>query len=216
MKGLRGTGALGICTLGAMHRVLQVPLVLAVFATVVAGQAADTSSIILAPRSPEPSAVRTMGQGPADHAVSPALSSDISSGMPTFSPPRATSGTPTGDLRSLDRPRNQIPRLPIQLMQKYVVREDRIPGFRRLNLYTKAALIDQAFKEHPGLRFGNFFNLNANAAYNRLVDEELFADRLELVDTSLAMAAEGDKSEIKAMQQAIIDDGFSKESPVGK
>jgi len=30
------------------------------------------------------------------------------------------------------------------------------------------------------------------------------------------MAADGDRSEIEAMQQAIIDDGFSRESPVFK
>jgi hypothetical protein len=138
----------------------------------------------------------------------------MSSVMPAYAPP-AAAPAPV-DLRERDRPRNQIPRLPAEMMQKYVVHEGRIPVFRTLDLYTKEALTDIGFKEHPGLRFGNIFNLNAPAAHAAAVNAARYAERVDLVDTSFAMAAEGDRTEIEAMQQAIIDDGFNRESPVGR
>jgi hypothetical protein len=48
------------------------------------------------------------------------------------------------------------------------VRESRLPEFRTRDLYTKAGLIELSFKEHPGLRIGNFFNLNAKIAYDMM------------------------------------------------
>jgi hypothetical protein len=138
--------------------------------------------------------------------------------MPAYGPGPSSpqSPVPAADLRDVDKPRNKIPRLPVEVMQKYMVREARIPVFRTRDLYTKAGLIDLSFKEHPGLRIGNIFNLNANFAYDNMIGEQLFAARQELADTTFAMAAMGDRMEMDAMQQAIIDDGFSKESPVGK
>jgi len=174
-------------------------------------QPPDTESIILAPASPSSPPATSAA---ADRPVS-AVDAHIASGLPAYS---AKPGSPAQDLRDVDKPRNQIPRLPVEMMQKYVVRESRIPVFKRYNLYTKAALVDLAFKEHPGLRFGNFFNLNAGAAYEMLMNEERLADRLDLVDTVLTMGAEGDASEAKAMQQAIIDESFlsaGKVRPVG-
>jgi hypothetical protein len=193
-----------------MQRRFQIPLVLAVLASASAGQTSDTSSIILAPKPaenpPTPAA--------AERVVSPGIVADLAASMPAYSPPSAA--TPARDLREKERPRNQIPRLPIEMMQKYVVHEDRVPAFQPLEFYTKEGLTALSFKEHPGRRIGNFFNLNAPAAHDAMVDEMVFADRLESVDLAFAMAADGDRSEIEAMQQAIIDDGFSRESPVFK
>jgi hypothetical protein len=195
-----------------MLRKLQIPLVLAVLASSSVGQTSDTSAIILAPKPAETSA--TPAAPPVERVVSPGIGAVLSASMPAYSPPAAAA--PIGDLREKERPRNQIPRLPVEMMQKYVVHEDRVPVFQPLEFYTKEGLTALSFKEHPGRRIGNFFNLNAPAAHDAMVDELVFADRLESVDMAFAMAADGDRSEIEAMQQAIIDDGFSRESPVFK
>jgi len=179
-------------------------------------QAADASNIIFAPKptAPEP----TPNLGTTQRPVSPTIAADISLGMPVYSPELnlPKSDASAADLRDIDKPKNQIPRLPVVMMQKYVVRESRLPVFRTRDLYTKAGLIELSFKEHPGLRIGNFFNLNSKAAYDMIIDEQLFAARQDLVDTVFAMAAGGDPQEVDVMQQAILDSAFIRESPVGK
>jgi hypothetical protein len=138
--------------------------------------------------------------------------------MPRYRPdPPGAGAYPAGvDLRTVDKPRNHIPRLPAEMMPKYVVRESRAPVFRTRDLLSKEGLIDLAFKEHPGLRLGNFFNLNAPAAYDRAIREQLAASRSDLADDTVAMAAGGDLSEVAVMQQDILDASFSAESPVFK
>ena len=179
-------------------------------------QAADASSIIFAPRPPAPEPTPNLGT--ADRPISPAIAAAIASTMPVYSPELylPKSGSSAADLREIDKPKNQIPRLPVVMMRKYVVRESRLPEFRTRDLYTKAGLIELSFKEHPGLRIGNFFNLNAKVAYDMMIDEQLYAARQDLVDTVFAMAAGGDPREIDVMQQAILDSAFIRESPVGK
>ena len=212
MDGLREHSLWALFKGSVMQRILQIPLVLAVLASSSAAQNADTSSIILAPKAAESPAAPA--SAPVERVVSPGIGADLAASLPAYSPP--SGATTAGDLREKDKPRNQIPRIPIEMMQKYVVHEDRVPAFQPLEFYTKEGLTALSFKEHPGRRIGNFFNLNAPAAHDAMVDEMVFADRLESVDLAFAMAADGDRSEIEAMQQAIIDDGFSRESPVFK
>jgi|ERR1017187_4256945 hypothetical protein len=173
-------------------------------------QAADTSSIIFAPKPPATAPAPTPGPGTAQRQVSPAIAADMFLGMPAYSPELSApkSGAPAKDVRDADKPKNQIPRLPMVVMQKYVVRESRLPVFRDLDLYTKAGLTDLSFKEHPGLRFGNFFNLNAKVAYDMIMDEELLAEKRDLADTVMAMSIGGDTEDARLMQQAIIDESF--------
>jgi hypothetical protein len=90
--------------------------------------------------------------------------------------------------------------------------------FRNVDLYTKAGLIDLSFKSHPGLRVGNFFNLNSGIAYEAAMSDQRMASRQDLVDTALAMAAGGDLTEAQAVQDSIIDESFraaTQEGPVG-
>jgi hypothetical protein len=101
------------------------------------------------------------------------------------------------------------------MMQKYVVRASRVPVFRTRDLLSKEGLIDLAFKEHPGLRFGNFFNLNAAAAYDRAIREQLAASRQDLVDDTFALAAGGEPDEEAVMQQDILDASFANQTPGG-
>ena len=92
------------------------------------------------------------------------------------------------------------------MLQKFVVHESRLPVFRPRDLYAKAGLIDLSFREHPGLHIGNFFNLNAGAAYEKMIDEQLWAARQDLADTAVAMAIGGDAGEIGVAQESILDE----------
>lgn len=175
-------------------------------------QEADASSIVLAPKPAAPAASARSAARP----VSPGIASDIAAGLPAFAGTPAPS--PEADLRDLERPRNQIPRLPVEMMKRYTVHEARLPEFRTVDLYTPAGLTDLAFKEHPGLRIGNIFNLNAKAAYAAIMDELRASNRQGLVDTTFAMAVGGDTEEGRLLQQAILDEEFmqaGKDGPVG-
>ena len=158
-----------------------------------AAQQPDTSKIILAPKaaSPAPSAA------PARAAPTGVLA-DIKTALPKFR--QETARPPESelpDLRDTDKPRNIIPRLPANLMSRYVVRGDKVPVFRQRDLYTKEGLIDLAFKDHPGLRIGNIFGLNRNAAYEAFLEDERAGKIHDLDDTALAFAVGGDTEEAK-------------------
>jgi hypothetical protein len=179
---------------------------------------ADASAIILAPK-PADATDAPPAAGSAPHSDSAAISAAISSGVAAYNPGAASpklSMVPR-DLRESDKPRNQIPRLPTEIMSRYVVRGSRLPVFRNVDLYTTAGLIDLAFKQHPGLRIGNFFNLNSKLAYAAALNDQKMSDRQDMVDTALAMAAGGDPSEAQVVQDSIIDDSFrdgTQEGPV--
>jgi hypothetical protein len=168
--------------------------------------AADTSSLILAPKPEAAPLASNAAPGAAYRPASPAIAQDISSGLPGYSSPEFTL-KPSPSAHA-DKPKNQIPRLSPEVMSRYVVYGKRLPVFRTRDLYTEAGLVDLALKEHPGLHIGNFFNLNSKIAYATAMNEAMFADRQDLVDTTLAMAAGGDGEESAAMQQALIDESF--------
>jgi hypothetical protein len=161
----------------------------------------DTSKIILAPKaaSPAPDAA------PARPAPT-GVSADIETSLPKF---RQVADRPPDseppDLRDIDKPRNQIPRLPANMMSKYVVRGDKVPVFRPRDLYTKEGLIDVAFKDHPGLRIGNLFGLNRNAAYEAFLEDERAGKIRDLDDTALAFAVGGDTDEAKMILEETGD-----------
>jgi len=153
----------------------------------------DTSSIILAPKAAVSAPVADLS-----HPAPSGVSADIETSLPKFKqeanrPPDAE----LPDLRDIDKPRNQIPRLPANLMSKYVVHASKVPVFRTRDLYTKAGLVDQAFKDHPGLRIGNIFGLNRDAAYEAFLEDERAGKIHDLDDTALAFAFGGDTDEAK-------------------
>ncbi len=162
-----------------------------------APQAADASTVILAAK-PSPPPVPTPVVDPNDtgRTVSSRIAADLASGMPKFGAPAPTP-TPVIDTSDLDRPRNQIPRLP-----KYVVRESRPPVFRNRDLFTNEGLIDLSFKSHPGLIFGNLLGLNGPLAYQMYLDEQRLSDMHDLSDTAHAMDRGGDKAESDYILQA--------------
>ncbi|HZZ18456.1 MAG TPA: hypothetical protein VFE25_03760 [Opitutaceae bacterium] len=158
----------------------------------------DTSAIILAPKT----AAAPVSQPRAARAQSPSagVAADIATSLPKFK--QESAATPLAqqpDMRDVDKPRNKIPRLPVNVMQKYVVRGDRVPVFRERDLYTKEGLIDIGFKQHPGLMIGNLFGLNKAAAYEAFLEDNKIAWKAEMDDTALAMAAGGDFDEAKTI-----------------
>lgn len=161
--------------------------------------APDTSSIILEPK-PAPAAQAT----PAVHSKPTGLSSEISEGMPKYEPAQV-SVTPIPDMREIDKPRNQIPRVSGSVMARYLVRGDRVPVFRKRDLYTTSGLIDLSFKEHPGLRIGNIFGLNSAVAYEMYLEEDRLEKIKDLDDTALAMAVGGDSAEARMILEATGD-----------
>ena len=152
----------------------------------------DASNVVLAPQQNN-----LLPQPPADsdgvtRDVSPRIAADLASGMPKFSPPKPTP-TPSGqsvDLRDIDKPKNEIKRLP-----KYVVHESRPPVFRDRDLFTANGLVSLSFKSHPGLYFGNFLGLNSGVATQMYQDDQRLENMSDLSDTARAMAAGGDAAE---------------------
>jgi hypothetical protein len=207
-----------------MKRTLQAFIALVAGAACAAGQdatptpvaqAPDTSSLILAPKPEASPLASNADPGAAYKPASSGITKDISVGLPGYSPPLMA---PKSADPQADKPKNQIPRLPVEEMARYVVHGKRLPTFRTRDLYTKQGLVQLALKEHPGLRIGNIFGLNNGIAYETAIREAMAADRMDIIDTTLAMAVGGDKGEAEAMQQALIDESFEngeQEGPVG-
>ena len=101
--------------------------------------------------------------------ISPETAARLAAANPTFAPPPAPPATPAApvDLREVDRPRNQIIRLPA-----YTVEAPKIPELKERHILRPRAKIDLVFKRNPGLRVGNFFGLNGGIAAAMLADEE--------------------------------------------
>jgi hypothetical protein len=164
--------------------------------------AGESSDVLLAPRRAD-----TAPRPPADsdgttRTVSPGIAAALSESMPKYSPPTPTPAATAEpqDMRDIDKPKNEIPRLP-----KYVVHEARPPVFRNRDLYTPAELIQLSLKAHPGLRIGNLFGLNNDAARDMLWDDERQQDISDLNDTAHAMALGGDPAEGRYILQETQD-----------
>jgi len=161
--------------------------------TPAAGAAAgDASSIVLAEKAPALAPMRAADDDDTGRAISSKVAAALASGMPKYAPPKPTPTT-TGepqDMRDIDKPRNEIRRLP-----QYVVRESRPPVFRNRDLFTTEGLVNLSFKSHPGLKIGNFFGANADIAYQMYLDDQRLANMDDLADTARAMARGGDKAE---------------------
>jgi len=153
--------------------------------------AQDASRVVLAAKAPTLAPIPAADDG-SGRAVSPRIAADLASGMPKYSPPTPTPAVTDEpkDLRDIDRPRNEIHRLPA-----YVVRETRPAVFRDRDIYTTSGLADLSFKRHPGLLVGDYFGLNSRVAYEMYLDDQRLANIQDLNETAHAMALGGDKAE---------------------
>jgi len=175
----------------------------------------DASNLVLA--APQKDYVP---QPPTDsdgvtRSVSPDIAAALSSGLPKYTPP-TPEPTPVPasqqvDMRDIDKPKNEIKRLP-----SYVVHEKRPPVFRDTDLFNANGLLDLSFKSHSGLVFGNLLGLNSYAAKNMYLDAQRQANMNDLADTARAMAVGGDSAEgsyiMKESQDTYLrhDDDWSR------
>lgn len=116
----------------------------------------------------------------------------LSDSMPKYTAPTPTP-TPAEnpvDMRDIDRPKNEIKRLPT-----YIVRETRPPVFRNRDLYGADGLAAISFKTHAGLNFGNILGLNSAPAYEMYLDDQRKENMDDLTDLSRAMTRGGDSAE---------------------
>jgi hypothetical protein len=171
----------------------------------------EASAIILAPPALDHSAIFHEDSDGINRTVSDKVAAALSDGVEKWTPPAPTP-TPVPnpvDLRDVDKPKNEIKRLP-----KYVVTESRPPIFRARDLFTKDGQTLIALQAHPGLLFGNFLGLNGPAAYQMALDDQRLEDMSDLADTARAMARGGDKAEgsyiLEESQDTFMrpDDGF--------
>jgi hypothetical protein len=80
------------------------------------------------------------------HSVSPELAASLAATMPKYNPPKPVEKKPDDedvDLRDVDKPKNQIIRLP-----KYVVQEQKPPVFRERDIHTAKGLAALAIKRY--------------------------------------------------------------------
>lgn len=197
-----------------MNRIPRLLLVLAAAAASAAAQSeaptptpapvqesTDASGIVLAAKAQNYVPAPPKDSDGVSRTVSPGIAQALADGMPKFSPPTPTPAeVATQDLRDVDKPKNEIPRLP-----KYVVHESRPPVFRDRDLYTPEGLISLSFRSHPGLAIGNILGLNEGPAREMWLDDQRLSSISDLDDTAHAMAQGGDKAEANYILQETQD-----------
>jgi hypothetical protein len=106
------------------------------------------------------------------------------------------------DLEKFDEAKDPVAKSSSSVMSKYVVQAGLVPEFRARDVYTVKGLEDLGFRDHPGLRAGNFFNDNAQQAYEMFLEDDRLANIKDLTDTALAITVGGDKAEGDAILRA--------------
>lgn len=172
-------------------------------------QAASPSG---APASPAPGLTSapaagsgSAANGPVDDQNQPRssyLAAMLAAGMPKYSPPKPPPKNPEAgvDLRTIDRPKNEIIRLP-----KFVVHGERPPVFRERDLYTKSGLAELEMSRYGGLNIGPLSPLNAPIAEQMYRDDERLKNIADLKDTAAAMQRGGDAAESAYILRASDD-----------
>jgi hypothetical protein len=92
------------------------------------------------------------------HQISTDTSAKLTAAAPKFVATTTTTeeplvAAPGTDLREIDKPRNQILRLPAQMLPPYIVEENRLPKLKERDVLTFKGRRELAFKRRPGLRF---------------------------------------------------------------
>jgi len=97
------------------------------------------------------------------------------------------------------------PRLPIQKLPAYSVLGTHIHIFRERDIYSRAGMIDQSFKRHPGLLVGDEFKLNEDAAHEMFLDDDWRSTKSDYGNMAQAMELGGDRLEGRMILQDVND-----------
>jgi len=162
----------------------------------------DAQAAVLAAQPSAPVPLPSVAPVGPQRAASPEVEAALSLGRPKFSPPTPTPAAldVPQDMRTVDKPRNEIPRLP-----SYIVRDSRPPVFRDRDINTKEGLVSLSYKLHPGLGIGNLMGLNDAPAYEMFLADERLANIADLTDTARSIAAGGDRAEGEYILQQTQD-----------
>lgn len=143
-------------------------------------------------------------------AISPEVASLLAAGMPKYNPPKPVEAKPEealADRREIDRPRNQIIRLP-----DMVVQEKKPPVFRERDIYTRKGLADLAKQRYfsEGAQALNRYKLplfgQGMEAYalQMLADDERLQNIADLQATAAAVEA-ADPENASYIRRATAD-----------
>jgi len=148
--------------------------------------------------------------------VSPEVAAALAAGMPKYNPPKPVEKTEDDiDMREVDKPRNQIIRLP-----EYVVREERPPVFRERDIHTQKGLRELArmrYLSDTGQALNRFniplFGMGADAYALMRYEED---ERLKNISDLNAAARDVslvNPENAKAIREATRDT-YARENPI--
>ena len=149
-------------------------------------------------------------------AISPDVAAALAAGMPKYNPPKPVEKSEEDiDIREVDKPRNQIIRLP-----EYVVREKKPPVFRERDIYTQKGLRELArmrYLSETGQALNRFhiplFGMGADAyALMRYEEEARLRNISDLNETARDVSLT-DPENAKAIREATRDT-YARENPI--
>lgn len=149
-------------------------------------------------------------------AISPEVAAALAAGMPKYNPPKPVEKSEEDiDMREVDKPRNQIIRLP-----EYVVREEKPPVFRERDIYTQKGLRELArmrYLSETGQALNRFniplFGMGADAyALMRYEEEERLSNISDLNETARDVSLT-DPESAQAIREATRDT-YARENPI--
>lgn len=174
--------------------------------------AALTATLLLALTASAQTAETPADEAPARNtrAVSPGVAAALAAGMPKYNPPKPVEKDENGDpvdLREVDKPRNQIVRLP-----DYVVQEKKPPVFREIDIYTQKGLGELAkmrYLSETGQALNRYtiplFGMSAESyALMRYAEDERLRNVSELNESARDMSLT-DPENAKAIREATRD-----------
>lgn len=152
--------------------------------------------IATGPGPARPAPAELPGAQKRRRAISPEVAAQLAARMPKYTPPPPKAPEPDEDegvdLRDIDKPRNEIIRLP-----KYVVREPRPPVLSERAIHTKSGLADLAMRRYvtEGYKALNSFTIPLfgssaeSYAMMRYEEDERLRNMKDLTETARMVTA---------------------------
>ena len=182
---------------------VRLVLAAAVFAAVASAQEASSAQPVATPAAPadnkpafatDAATGTTAAAAPAGpkkpRPVSSEVAAIMATGLPKYNPPPKPVEVKPEELvdsRDIDKPKNEIPRLP-----SVVVRGNRVPIFRERDLNTEKGLSQMAMRHYAGLNIPLIGFMNRPIALQMYRDEQRLSDIDELRKAASDAALAGD------------------------